>query len=44
MSVAEVHRCHVYVREGVGVPVKVTAEVSVSPFVTVPVGAVVDAT
>jgi hypothetical protein len=38
-SLAEVHRCQVYARLGVGVPVKVTAEVKVLPLTKVPVGA-----
>jgi hypothetical protein len=40
-SVVEVHLCQVYVRLGVGVPVKVTAEVKVLPLTKVPVGAAV---
>ena len=40
-SVVEVHRCQVYVRLGVGVPVNVIAEVNVLPLTKVPVGAVV---
>jgi predicted component of type VI protein secretion system len=39
--VVAVHRCQIYVRLGVGVPVKVTAEVKVLPLTKVPVGAVV---
>jgi hypothetical protein len=40
-SLEEVHRCQVYAGVGVGVPVKVTAEVKVLPTVKVPVGAAV---
>jgi hypothetical protein len=40
-SLADVHRCQIYVRVGVGVPVNVTAEVKVLPLIKVPVGAVV---